>query len=204
MNTGLHRIELTKLTASSGHFRMWPARATHSRSRYLRAAFVGVMAVLTAGAAYTLANWPPPSSRGQGAAGTAGLMTAAVAVPEPAPAITASLTPDDASLYPDTAPPEAAVIDGLTISSQRWRRGGLGSNALVSFTLRNSNDYAVKDIEISCAFARRDGSHLTDRSRLIHDTVNMKSRKTFARMHVGFVNVNAAGAKCTLVAANRI
>ena len=137
MNTGLHRIELTKLTASSGHFRMWPERATHSRSRYLRAAFVGVMAVLTAGAAYTLANWPPPSSRGQGAAGTAGVMTAAVAVPEPAPAITASLTPDDASLYPDTAPPEAAVIDGLTISSQRWRRGGLGSNALVSFTLRN-------------------------------------------------------------------
>jgi hypothetical protein len=45
---------------------------------------------------------------------------------------------------------------------------------------------------------------LTDRARLIHDTVNMKSRKTFARMHIGFVNVNASAAKCTLVAANRI
>ena len=88
--------------------------------------------------------------------------------------------------------------------SQHWRRGGLGSNALVTLTLRNGNDYAVKDIEISCAFSRRDGSHLTDRTRVIHDTVRMRGRKRFARLHVGFVNVNADRAKCTLVAASRI
>jgi hypothetical protein len=70
-------------------------------------------------------------------------------------------------------------------------------------TLRNTNDYAVKDIEIACAFARRDGSHLTDRKRVINDTVNMKSRKTYAGMLVGFVNVNANKAKCSLVTASR-
>ena len=102
------------------------------------------------------------------------------------------------------APVEAAPLDGLKISSQSWRRGGLGSNALVTFTLRNGNDYAVKGIEISCAFTRRDGSHLTDRTRTIHDIVNTKSRKTFARMHVGFVNINADRAKCSLVAASHI
>ena len=32
----------------------------------------------------------------------------------------------------------------------------------------------------------------------------MKSRKTFARLHVGFINVNANKAKCALVAANRL
>jgi len=94
-------------------------------------------------------------------------------------------------------------INGLSISSQSWRRGGLGSKALVTFTLRNNNDYAVKDIELVCAFARQDGSHLTDRKRVIPDTVNMKSRKTFARVLVGFVNVSASRAKCTPVAANR-
>jgi hypothetical protein len=104
----------------------------------------------------------------------------------------------------EIVPPDAASADGLRISSQSWRRGGLGSNALVTFTLRNSNGYAVKDIEISCAFTRRDGSHLTDRTRTIHDTVNMKSRKTFARMHIGFVNVYADRAKCAPVTASRI
>jgi hypothetical protein len=101
-------------------------------------------------------------------------------------------------------PAQPAPVDRLTISSQSWRRGGLGSNALVTMTLRNDNGYAVKDINIACAFTRPDGSHLTDRSRLINDVVNMKSRKTFARLHVGFVNVNAAKAKCSLVAASHI
>ena len=68
---------------------------------------------------------------------------------------------------------------------------GSVSKALVTFMLRNANDYAVKDIEIACTFARRDGSHLTDRRRIIPDTVNMKSRKRYAGMLVGFLNVNA-------------
>jgi hypothetical protein len=100
--------------------------------------------------------------------------------------------------------PVASPLDGLKISSQSWRRGGLGSKALITFTLRNANSYAVKDIEIACAFARRDGSHLTDRKRVIGEAVEMKSRKTFTRLHVGFVNVNADKAKCALVAASRV
>ncbi|MGE0289206.1 MAG: hypothetical protein AB7I42_23650 [Bradyrhizobium sp.] len=100
--------------------------------------------------------------------------------------------------------PPAPLLDGLKISSQSWRRGGLGSKALITFTVRNANDYAVRDIEIVCAFARRDGSHLTYRKHVIRNSVKKKSRKTFRRVHVGFVNVNAAKAKCALVAASRI
>jgi hypothetical protein len=95
-------------------------------------------------------------------------------------------------------------VERLRISSQHWRRGGLGSNALVTFTLRNRNDYPVRDIEISCAFSRGDGSHLTDRTRVIHDIVKTRGRKTFASVHVGFVNINADHAKCTPVAASRV
>lgn len=101
-------------------------------------------------------------------------------------------------------PEQPAPVDGLRISSQSWHRGGLGSNAFVTMTLRNTNDYAVRNIEISCDFLRPDGSHLTDRTRLINDAVNMKSRKTFVRMHVGFVNVNANKAKCSLLAASHV
>lgn len=105
---------------------------------------------------------------------------------------------------PETVAPAQSPLDGLKIVSQSWRRGGLGSKALVTFTLRNANDYAVRDIEIACTFTRRDGSHLTDRRRVIPDTVNMKSRKRYAGMLVGFVNVNANKAKCSLVTASRI
>lgn len=122
----------------------------------------------------------------------------------------ASLQPQPSAAAPaagagsTAAPPsEPAELDRLRISSQTWRRGGLGSKALVTFTLRNDNDYAVKDVEILCSFSRRDGRHLTDRRRTLPDTVGMKSRKTFARVPVGFVNVNAGRAECSLAAAQR-
>ena len=115
-----------------------------------------------------------------------------------------SRPPCRACAPPEAMEPARSPLDGLKIISQSWRRGGLGSKALVTFTLRNANDYAVRDIEIACKFARRDGSHLTDRRRIIPDTVNMKSRKRYAGMLVGFVNVNANKAKCSVVTASRI
>jgi hypothetical protein len=126
-----------------------------------------------------------------------------VAQTEPVKLALASVDPAPKTPASDTSAADAAGLDRMKISSQTWRRGGLGSKALVTFTVRNDNDYAVKDVEIACAFTRRDGSHLTDRSRVLADTVGMKSRKTFARIAVGFVNVNADQAKCSLVTARR-
>jgi hypothetical protein len=150
-------------------------------------------------------------SHARGPAATAGPLQVTVATATPArPGLGSSTVGParESSLDPATSeaivPEQPAPIDGLKISSQSWRRGGLGSNAFVTVTLRNDNGYAVKDINISCSFSRQDGSHLTDRSRLIRDTINMKSRKTFARLHVGFVNVNAAKAKCSPISASHI
>ncbi|WP_298255410.1 hypothetical protein [Bradyrhizobium sp.] len=110
----------------------------------------------------------------------------------------------DPSVSEAIVPDQPAPVDRLTITSQSWRRGGLGSNAFVTLTLRNSNGYAVKGVELECAFSRPDGSHLTDRSRVIPAIINMRSRKTFVRLHVGFVNINAAKAKCLPVAASHV
>ena len=110
----------------------------------------------------------------------------------------------DSRISEAIVPAQPAPVDRLTISSQSWRRGGLGSKAFVTMTLRNDNGYAVRDIDIACVFSRPDGSRLTDRSRVIPDVINMKSRKTFVRLHVGFVNVNAAKAKCSAVAARHV
>ena len=177
MSTGLFRIELGKL----------------------RARLVFLPAILFAG----VAGWLLVDSSGW-------------AESEPVPPATATTTqaaatpsqpiaaPADAALSPASEQAAIPVVNGLKISSQSWRRGGLGSNALFTFTLRNTNDYAVKDVEIHCAFTRKDGSHLTDRTRVIPDTIEMKSRKTFTRMHVGFVNVNASKAICSLVTASRL
>jgi len=212
MNTGLHCIEVTglgglaKLTGIGGASSGRPEQGGAGTSR---SGFVWLTATLMIG----FGAWTYLSEDASNTAEP--LQLAAAAAPEAVSPPATGAKPDpglNTAATPVEAPPpaEAAAaaeippVDGLKISSQSWRRGGLGSKALVTFTLRNGNDYAVKDIEITCAFNRRDGSHLTDRTRVIRDTVNMKSRKTFARMHVGFVNVNANKAKCSLVTASRL
>jgi hypothetical protein len=197
MNTGLYRIEFARLAASGGLFsgRMDRAAAGYSKVVLSRSGFIGLALVLIAG----LGGWLLLSGGGAPTPGDEPLRLAAVAPPSPAEAPSPQ---DGLLLNPEAVPEDTAAVDGLKISSQSWRRGGLGSNALVTFTLRNRNDYAVKDIEISCAFSRSDGSHLTDRTRVIHDTVKMRSRKTFARVHIGFVNINADRARCALVNAS--
>jgi hypothetical protein len=198
MSTGLSRFELTGPPSVSNG-------PKSTAARFFGSGFLWLPAALIAG----LGAWALLSSYAGEPAGSEPIRLATAAVAEP-PAPSSALAPGPIAFNPPTAegeaivPEETAPVDGLKISSQYWRRGGLGSKALVTFTVRNANDYAVKDIEITCAFARRDGSHLTDRTRMVHDTVNMKSRKTFPRLHVGFVNINASKAKCSLLAARHI
>jgi hypothetical protein len=179
-----------------------PARPDKPAVKYPRSAFVLPAALIASVGTWTLLSF----EAGKPAGSDPVSLAAAVLEPAaPAPAMVPVIAFNPPTAEGEAiAPAETAAVDGLKISSQSWRRGGLGSKALVTFTLRNANAYAVRDIAISCAFSRSDGSHLTDRTRVIHDTVNMRGRKTFARLHVGFVNVNASGAKCAPVAARHI
>jgi hypothetical protein len=113
--------------------------------------------------------------------------------------------PDDSQpeAVPGTQPNTIEPLGHLRILRQSFARGGLGSKALVTFTLRNDNDFAVKDPEIQCSFRSRDGRYTTERRRTISDTVNMKSRKTYPYILVGFVNIKASMAKCSVLAASR-
>jgi hypothetical protein len=196
MDIGLSHSELTGLADSGGRIPGWPQK---SAIKSFKSGFVWLPAALIA----CVGMWALLSGLASNRAESGPANSVTAVVTEPPPSSSALETAFDPATA-ETVAAEPVPVDGLKISSQSWRRGGLGSKALVTLTLRNGNDYAVKDIEITCAFSRRDGSHLTDRTRVIHDTVNMKSRRIFARMLVGFVNVNANGAKCALVAASRV
>lgn len=183
MKSGSGRIGLGRFVGN-GEERQ---RVQPANSLWLKRSLLWLLAASVACAVW----WSMPPSEGN------------VAQAEPVKLALVSVDSAPPTSASDTSAAEAAGLDRMNISSQTWRRGGLGSKALVTFTVRNDNDYAVKDLEIVCAFTRRNGSHLTDRSRVLADTVNMKSRKTFAHVPVGFVNVNADQAKCSLVTARR-
>ncbi|WGD55991.1 hypothetical protein QA641_20095 [Bradyrhizobium sp. CB1650] len=194
MNAGFDRIGLRRFAGTGDRL----ARAATIVSVSFGRSLLWLLAALVVGCGVWMLM-PAKGNSAQGEAGKSGL-----AAVDPAPATTPSANQDATHATASGAQAPASVeLDRLRISSQTWRRGGLGSKALVTFTLRNDNDYAVRDLKIVCAFTRRDGSHLTDRSRLLLETVSMNSRKTFVRIPVGVINVNADQTKCSVVAARR-
>jgi hypothetical protein len=201
MSAGLFRIESTGPVDSGGFWGRPAARPFKNKLIWL-----SVILVVGAGAWKMFSEDAAGRAEGQTVGRTNFTTTASIQPAQPAPLSDTdpASSASQSSTAPAAAPPEAAPVNGLRISSQSWRRGGLGSKALMTFTLRNDNDYAVGDIGLLCAFTRADGSPVTERRPTIHDTMKMKSRKTFARMHVGFINVTANRAKCTLLSASRV
>lgn len=102
-----------------------------------------------------------------------------------------------------TDPSETVDLDRVSLSRQSFRRGGMGSRALMTFTVRNANAYDIKNLELLCAFKSRDGRYTTERRKLVAETVAMKSRKAFPMTLVGHINLRASKAKCSLVTASR-
>jgi hypothetical protein len=198
MSAGLFRIEPAGPVENGGFLGRPAARLFHNK-------LIWLSVILVVGAA----AWKMSSRDGAGRAegqtvGRTNFATTASLQPSPLSGTDSAPSASQFSTAPAAGSPETAAVNGLRISSQSWRRGGLGSKALITFTLRNDNDYAVGDIGLLCSFTRADGSPVTERRPTIRDTVKMKSRKTFARMHVGFINVNASRAKCTLLSASRV
>ena len=196
MSAGLFRIESAGPAECEGFWGRPAARLFKNKLIWLP-----VVLVVAAGAWKMLSEDAAGRAKGQTVGRTNFVTTASI---QPSPSSDTGPASSASQSFAPAGPPEAAPVNGLKISSQSWRRGGLGSKALITFTLRNDNDYAVGDIGLLCAFTRADGSPVTERRPTIRDTVKMKSRKTFARMHVGFINVNASRAKCSLLSASRV
>jgi hypothetical protein len=169
--------------------------------RHLRVPAGSLLAILVAGLGVGIMLFGRAHD-GAKSGPAANTMTVTKAAPAASPATTFAQNATQSN--PADALAMAAPVDGLKVSSQSWRRGGLGSKALVTLTLRNDNDYAVNDIGLLCTFSRPDGSVVTERRPAIHDAMKPKSRKTFVRVHAGFVNITASRAKCSLLSASRV
>src|SRR4051794_40812358 len=192
MSAGLFRMESAG-PGGSGGFLGWPA------ARLVQNRLIWLSLVLVVGAVAWKISYRDAAGRAEGqTVGRTSFATTASIQPSPLSDVNAAPNSSPATTAPSGA------VNGLKISSQSWRRGGLGSKALVTFTLRNDNDYAVGDIGLLCSFTRADGSPVTERRPTIHDTVKMRTRKTFTGMHVGFINVTASRAKCSLLSASRV
>jgi hypothetical protein len=100
----------------------------------------------------------------------------------------------------------AAIPPGfkVTISGQSWKTGGFGSIGLMNFTLKNANDYQIKDVSLICTFYGNSGTELGSRTHTIYETIKANAMRSFAAVNIGFIPSQSSRGGCEVLAAVRI
>lgn len=94
-------------------------------------------------------------------------------------------------------PPHHKVL----IEKQSWEKGGFGSVAIASLSLKNLNDYPVKDISLRCEYSGESGTVLNTHLETVFRVIPPKKTIRVRDMNIGFINSQAARGGCSVIAA---
>src|ERR1700686_5518354 len=83
---------------------------------------------------------------------------------------------------------EAERLATVTISKADFRKGGFDDMMIMTFTLRNANDFDVKDIEIDCSHSGNSGTVIDSNVRTVYEIVKAKGSKTIRDFNMGFIH----------------
>jgi hypothetical protein len=73
-----------------------------------------------------------------------------------------------------------------------------------TFTIKNDNDFAVKDLGIQCDHAGKSGTVMDHNERTIYDVVGAKSTKKFRDVNMGFIQGQAIKSGCRVISVTAV
>ncbi len=80
-----------------------------------------------------------------------------------------------------------------------WKLGGFDNVILATFTVKNGNDFAVRDLQIRCEAFGKSGTRIDRNTRTIFDVVKAKGTKRLPEANIGFVNSQADKLSCQII-----
>jgi hypothetical protein len=86
----------------------------------------------------------------------------------------------------------------IQISKESWRKDAFDTVMMASFTLKNTNDFDVKDIEITCLHYGNSGTQIDRNVRTIYEVVKAKGSKTIHDFNMGFIHSQATKSGCAV------
>lgn len=92
----------------------------------------------------------------------------------------------------------AHAYRGVVLKKSSATKEGFGTVFVGTFTIKNENAYAVKDIEITCEHYGRRGMKLSTTSKTIHDALKAGQTRTFRDVNVGFISDQAERYSCEI------
>ncbi|MGD0217506.1 MAG: hypothetical protein ABSC45_08370 [Desulfobaccales bacterium] len=100
--------------------------------------------------------------------------------------------PPEQQTFINKGPSEKELALGkVKITAFRWRTGGFGTVMLADFTIKNNNDFDIKDIAIKCTDYAKSGTIIDYNDRIIYDVIKAGQTRTFRNFNMGLVHNQA-------------
>lgn len=99
---------------------------------------------------------------------------------------------------PSRPDPQQSALAKLKLDFT-WKLGGFDNVILATFTVKNGNDFDVKDIQIRCEAFGKSGTKIDRNTRTIFDVVKAKKTKQLPEANLGLVNSQAHQLACEIV-----
>lgn len=98
-------------------------------------------------------------------------------------------------------PPDrnAEALRNVSLVNFEWHKGGFDNVMMVSFSIKNDNSFAVKDLAINCAHQGKSGTLIDSNQRTIFDVIPPKSMKKFRNFNMGFIHTQADSSTCRVI-----
>lgn len=77
-----------------------------------------------------------------------------------------------------------------------WGKASDGMVMLANFTFKNNNDFAVKDLTVTCNHHANSGTVIDSNTRTIYEMIKPKATKAVRNFNMGFINSQAASSGC--------
>lgn len=91
------------------------------------------------------------------------------------------------------------ALNNFRIDALSWRKSGFGLVMVATFMIHNDNDFAVKDVAITCKHAANSGTGIDSNTRSIHESVGARGYYSVENMNMGFISSDASSSICRVV-----
>lgn len=97
---------------------------------------------------------------------------------------------------------EAKVLP-VEVTDFSWVTGGFGSIMLLNLSIRNNQDYPVKDIVIRCTHYAPSGTQIDENTRTLYERISAHGTISEYKFNMGFVHSQADRSRCRVVGHSR-
>ena len=116
--------------------------------------------------------------------------------------ISESSSPGGGSSTPPK-PKEPSTEDRLEFKLVNWQKGGFDNVMLLTFTVKNCNPYAIKDMLGGCDLFAPSGTRVSTVVRVVHEKVDPGKTRRFNTVNMGLIDSESSNANCSVGGAQK-